>query len=328
MKKINIIENDEEDDFAKELEKDLENESNIYINNFQLKEEKSYDELMSMSKEEIITYKNVQISQLKSYINSLEKEKEDLINNFKKTTDTLIEKIKQIEYNLQGVRPQTARIIKDLNNKQSNSNYNKKDLIDGENNEINYNNKQAQRCPNCTKEFDISEYIEHSLQCLRKIFRCQKCNKMMPVNEKETHFNNYQNKTKMILALQSNDEEYFKDAIRHGFKVNTNILEENYGNNLLSLIAINNKLNFFKLLYMYSDDIDSININFRNKDDLTPLMIVCKNNYIELCKEIIKRGGDVNAKNILGNTPLRLAQMNNNEKLSLMLINDYKEIFK
>ena len=328
MEKINIIENDEEDDFAKELEKDLENESNIYINNFQLKEEKSYDELMSMSKEEIITYKNVQISQLKSYINSLEKEKEDLINNFKITTDTLIEKIKQIEYNIQGVRPQTARIIKDLNNKQSNSNYIKKDLIDGENNEENNNNKQIQRCPNCTKEFDISEYIEHSLQCLRKIYRCPKCNKMMPINEKETHFNNYQNKTKMILALQSNDEEYFKDAIRHGFKVNTNILEENYGNNLLSLIAINNKVNFLKLLYMYSDDIDSININFRNKDDLTPLMISCKNNYIELCKEIIKRGGDVNAKNILGNTPLRLAQMNNNEKLSLILINDYKAIFK
>ena len=55
MKKINIIENDEEDDFAKKLEEDLEKESNIYINNFQLKEEKSDDELMEMSKEEIIT---------------------------------------------------------------------------------------------------------------------------------------------------------------------------------------------------------------------------------------------------------------------------------
>lgn len=331
MKNINIIENEEEEDaFAKELEKDLEKESNIYINNFQLNEEKTDDELLLMSKEEIITYKNIKISQLKSYINSLEKEKEDLINNFKVTTDTLIEKIKQIEYNRQGVRPQTARIIKDINsNKQSNSNknYNKKDLING-GNEDNEDNNKIQRCPNCTKEFDISKYIEHSLQCLRKIFRCQKCNKMMPINEKETHFNNYQNKAKMITALQSNDEEYFKDAIRHGFKVNTNILEENYGNNLLSLIAINNKLKFFKLLYIYSDETDSININFRNKDDLTPLMICCKNNYIELCKEIIKKGGDVNAKNILGNTPLRLAQMNNNEKLSLMLINDYKVMFK
>ena len=150
----------------------------------------------------------------------------------------------------------------------------------------------------------------------------------MPISEKETHLNNYQNKGKMIMALQSDDEEYFKDAIRHGFKVNTNMLEENYGNNLLSLIAINNKINFFKLLYKYSDEPDKININFRNKSDLTPLMICCKNNYIELCKEIIKRGGDVNAKNILGNTPLKLAQMNNNEQLSLILINDYKAIFK
>lgn len=338
MKNINIIENEEEDDFAKELEKDLENESNIYINNFQLNEEKSDDELLSMSKEEIITYKNIKISQLKSYINSLEKEKEDLINNFKITTDTLIEKIKQIEYNSQGIRPQTACIIKDINNnnnKKSKINYNRTDLFDDDENNnidstnnINNNEKEIQRCPNCTREFPISEYIEHSLQCLRKIYRCQKCNKMMPINEKETHLNNYQNKAKMILALQSDDEEYFKDAIRHGFKVNTNLLEENYGNNLLSLIAINNKINFFKLLYMYSDEPDKININFRNKSDLTPLMICCKNNYIELCKEIIKRGGDVNAKNILGNTPLKLAQMNNNEQLSLILINDYKAIFK
>ena len=342
MKNINFIENEEEDDFAKQLEQDLEKESNIYINNFELKSEKSDEELMLMTKEEIITYKNIQISQLRSYINSLEKEKEDLINNFKITTDTLIEKIKQIEFNNQGIRPQTAHIIKDINeNKKKNiKNKNRKDLFDDEDDENEYNKNiinidnitnitnEYQRCPNCTKEFPISEYIEHSLQCLRKIFRCQKCNKIMPISEKETHLNNYQNKSKLIQALQSNNEEYFKEAIRHGFKVNTNILEENSGNNLLSIIAINNKLNFFRLLYMYSDEPDKIDINFRNKCDLTPLMICCKNNYIELSKEIIKKGGDVNAKNILGDTPLRIAQMNNNEKLSLMLINEYKAHFK
>ena len=30
----------------------------------------------------------------------------------------------------------------------------------------------------------------------------------MPISEKETHLNNYQNKSKMILAIKSNDEEY------------------------------------------------------------------------------------------------------------------------
>ena len=33
-------------------------------------------------------------------------------------------------------------------------------------------------------------------------------------------------------------------------------------------------------------------------------------------------------KNILGDTPLRIAQMNKNEKLSLMLINEFKAHFK
>ena len=272
----------------------------------------------------------------------MEKEKEDLINNFKITTDTLLEKIKQIEFNNIGIRPQTAHIIKDIKeNKKRNSKTknNKNDLFEEDEDDdfnknivnlddINNPKNEFQRCPNCTKEFPISEYIEHSLQCLRKIFRCQKCNKMMPITEKETHLNNYQNKSKIIKALQSDDEEYFKDAIRHGFKVNNNILEENSGNNLLSLIAINNKLNFFRLLYTYCDEPDKIDINFRNKCDLTPLMICCKNNFIELSKEIIKKGGDVNAKNILGDTPLRIAQMNNNEKLSLMLINDFKAYLK
>ena len=336
MKNNNIIEN-EEDDFAKELEKDLEKESNIYINNFELKEEISDEELLSMSKEEIITYKNIQITQLKSNINSLQKEKEDLINNFKITTDTLIEKIKQLEFNNRGIRPETASIIKDNKKIKSKIDYKNKNLFnddeEDENNNINNNSineekKEMQRCPNCTKIFPINEYIEHSLQCLRKIYRCQKCNKMMLINEKETHFNNYQNKSKMISALKTDDEKYFIDAIRHGFRVNTNFLEENYGNNLLSLIAINNKINFFKLLFKYSDEPDKININYRNKTDLTPLMICCKNNYIELSREIIKKGGDVNAKNILGYTPLKLAQMNNNEKLSLMLINEYKAVFK
>ena len=336
MKNINFIENEEEDDFAKQLEEDLEKESNIYINNFELKIEKSDDELLKMTKEEIITYKNIQISQLRSYINSLEKEKDDLIKNFKITTDTLLEKIKQIEYKSQGIRPQTAHIIKDINenkkNKDKEDSFEDDEIISNKKivnmeNIINPENK-FQRCPNCTKEFPITEYIEHSLQCLRKIFRCQKCNKMMPVSEKETHLNNYQNKAKIISAIQYNNEDYFKDAIRHGFKVNTNILEENSGNNLLSIIAINNKLKFFKLLYMYSDEPDKIDINFRNKSDLTPLMICCKNNYIELSREIIIKGGDVNAKNILGDTPLRIAQMNNNEQLSLMLINEFKAYLK
>lgn len=333
MENKNIIENEEEDEFAKQLEADLEQSSNIYVNKLELTNDKSDDDLLLMTKEEIITYKNIQISQLKSYINSLEKEKEDLISNFKTTTDALIEKIKQIEYNSIGIRPQTSYIVKEMNQNFENTQKNSKiqpkndEYSENDNIVINFENK-VQRCPNCTKEFEMSEFIEHSLQCLRKIYRCNKCNKTMNLNEKETHYNNYQNKSKMINAIQTNDESYFKEAIKHGFNINNNVLEENSGNHLIEILAINNKINLFKLLFNCCDDYEKINVNIRNKSDLTPLMICCKNNFIDFCREIIKRGGDVNAKNILGDTPLRIAQMNNNEKLSLMLINEYKAIFK
>ena len=45
MKNNNVIEsNEDEDDFAKKLEKELENESNTYINNYEFKQEKSDNE--------------------------------------------------------------------------------------------------------------------------------------------------------------------------------------------------------------------------------------------------------------------------------------------
>jgi ankyrin repeat protein len=45
---------------------------------------------------------------------------------------------------------------------------------------------------------------------------------------------------------------------------------------------------------------------------------------IEMSKEIIKKGGDVNEKNILGDTPVRIAQNNNHESLAMILINEFK----
>ena len=60
-------------------------------------------------------------------------------------------------------------------------------------------------------------------------------------------------------------------------------------------------------------------------------MLVCivNSNYgdgiIADCTEyLIKKGADVNEKNILGDTPLKLAQTNGNEELALKLIKIYK----
>ena len=57
---------------------------------------------------------------------------------------------------------------------------------------------------------------------------------------------------------------------------------------------------------------------------MSPLMLCCKNNFQIIAEYLIKKGADVNEKNILGDTPVKLAQSNGNEELALKLIKLYK----
>ena len=67
--------------------------------------------VIKLEKQEIIDFKNYQIQKLKAYINSLETEKEDLIENYRNTTNNLLDRIKDLETKSTGKRPETAFIV-------------------------------------------------------------------------------------------------------------------------------------------------------------------------------------------------------------------------
>ena len=131
---------------------------------------------------------------------SLEKEKEDLIENFKNTTNILLEKIKQYEYNEFGTRPQTAKIVENINSKDQKI-YNKLNLTKENNNSYNISNSNKidvlsfednkeylyERCPNCKKEFPKENFITHSLDCLRNNMTCKICKELIPDKMKKDH---------------------------------------------------------------------------------------------------------------------------------------------
>lgn len=201
---------DADDDYERVLEKDIEANCDFgeYVDKLEI-EEKSDEELLKMEKYEIIDFKNYQIQKLKAYINSLEKEKEDLIENFKNTTNVLIEKLKNKEENETGFRPSTPHLLNIKNREISNSNSGK--INNNKNNNLNSlsttnesvnininlrsnffeeskdDEPGRKRCPNCTKIFAENDYVAHSLECLRNKIKCKKCGELISEKNKKDH---------------------------------------------------------------------------------------------------------------------------------------------
>ena len=349
----NISENsNENDDNNIKDNYDLDNEINLEeqlkkeyeggdcLDNEKVNEDISDNELMSMPKENIIQYKNYQILKLKTIIKTLRQEKESLMDNYKKTTDNLIKHIKELEFKGTGERPMTAKIV----NKIVSSNDVEKTSED------NINMKNKERCPNCGKIIK-NNFMEHSLECIRKKYKCIYCNELMNIEEKTKHNESFYNKEKLFDAIKNKNIDYIIKALKHNFPINETILENKTGDYFIHLII---KYNIFNVIKKYENiinvnlenkqketplflaiNIEDINIvkeliyrgadiNKRNKGDLSPLMLCCKKNFQNIAELLIKKGANVNEKNILGDTPVKIAQLNGNEELALKLIKLYK----
>ena len=333
IKDIDDIDN--EINLEEQLKKEYEGD--YFKDNEKIKGEISDTELFSMSKENIIQYKNYQILKLKTVIKNLKQEKEALIQNYKQTTDNLLKHIKELEFKGTGERPVTAKIIHKISS--NNQNDEKKTGVDKD------------KCPNCGKKIKDNLLMEHSLECMRKKYRCIYCNDLMNVEDKIKHNNLFSDKTLMYKNIINKNSEYVIKALKHYFPINEIILDEKTGDYFIHLIIKNNIFNVIKkydnvidvnlenkqketplFLAVNKNDINIVkelickgaDIKKRNKSDMSPLMLCCKNNYQTIAEFLIKKGADVNEKNILGDTPLKLAQSNGNEEVALKLIKIYK----
>ncbi|ORX81654.1 ankyrin, partial [Anaeromyces robustus] len=78
-----------------------------------------------------------------------------------------------------------------------------------------------------------------------------------------------------------------------------------------------NKKNTNIINYLIDQGAD---INIKNTDGDTPLIIATKKNYMECCEKLISNDVDVHCKDISGNTPLMIAIKNENYGLTQLLI--------
>ena len=341
-------------EYEKILEKEIESNCtfNKYIDKLELRNDFTDEELIEQkTKEEIISYKNEQLTKLKAFIASLEQEKEDLINSFKNTTNALLDKIKDLELKLNInnnnsindvnnnipldiERPKTAMIVKDLQENENNDNIDK---------------NKKQRCPNCQKEILQSEYIAHSLTCLRHSFKCKKCGELINDASVKDHINNWLKPERILKSIKENNFEEFILILEHGLKDDC-IIDEKEGDYIYHTICRYNRYKYLNELnkrnIKFNIDIlnknketplitsisnKSIecgeiiikmgaNISIRNKGDLSPLMLACKYGFVNLVNILINNGANINEKNILGETALSIAQLNHHDDLAMKIL--------
>ena len=336
-------------EYEKILEKEIESNCtfNKYIDKLDLRDDFTDEELIAQkTKEEIISYKNEQLTKLKAYIASLEQEKEDLINSFKNTSNALLDKIKDLELQLNNnkpinennpiiiERPKTAMIIKDLQENEDNKNIDK---------------NKKQRCPNCQKEILVSEFIAHNLSCLRHNFKCKKCGELINDDSINEHNNNWLSPERIFKSITENNIETFIIILEHGLK-NDCIIDEKEGDYIYHSICRYNKYKFLNELnkrkIKFNIDILNknketplitainnkseecaeliikmgANVSIRNKGDLSPLMLACKFGLVNLVELLINNGANINEKNILGETPLSIAQLHHHDDLAMKIL--------
>ena len=277
-------------------------------------------------------------------INNIEETKNDIkneivinkdnnINNIDDINDNIIinDYYKNMPKNFNKIeRPQTAMIAEQLNNPKINSN-------------------KMQRCANCQKEILESEFVAHSLICLRHTFRCKKCGELINEKDKKKHLEKYRNPTKILNSIKNNNLQEFTIILEHGLKSDL-IIEPILGDHLYHSICRYNRINFIKELMKkkFPLDINALNknketplataiecksgecgeymiklgcdINLRNKGDLSPLMLAAKKGMKKIFEILVNKGANINDKNILGETPLSLAQANHHEDLAMFIL--------
>ena len=231
-------------------------------------------------------------------------------------------------------RPKTAMIVKDLQENEENKNNNQ---------------NKKQRCPNCHKEILESEFIAHSLICLRYSLKCKKCGELINESSLEEHNNNWTKKEKIFESIYQNKLDEFILILEHGLK-NDCIIDEKEGDYIYHSICRHNKIKYLNELnkrkIKFNIDILNknketplitainnksvecseiiikmgANVNIRNKGDLSPLMLACKFGFSKLVNILINNGADINEKNILGETPLSIAQLHHNDDLAMKIL--------
>lgn len=302
-----------------------------------------------------------EVQRLRAKVEQLEHEKEVMVDDFNITTKMLLDRIRVLESEKSGSdsRPQTAAILERVESTWGSSLASRSKphepevmrieeedpaQVESPAKEASPSDSDAlgqgglgdlKECGNCGLRFPEATFTSHSVFCYRHNYRCDVCNEVLLVSEKESHLATWTDPERLINAAKKRDLEEIQAMCSHGADFQTGV-HPTTGETVLHVAAANSDLALVELCMGYGVDVDPMNsegetplhlaaakadvsivrllvelgaeLNISNGNGESPLMLVCRRGSSETARYLVEKRADAEAKTRLGDTPLQIAQ--------------------
>lgn len=272
-----------------------------------------------------------EVKRLRSKVQSLQREKDDMVDNFRSTTQILLNRIKELEADdAHDARPQTAAVIDRIEARPHAPNSRGRPEVMN----LEESHGGLSSCGNCGRDIPSNNLVSHSVFCYRNNYRCPACDDVIAAKDKESHMEHWTDAARLLDAVWRHDSAMIQTMAAHGVdfaavhpETQDTVLHASAGLGNVELISFfmgygvevdpcnaqgatplhlaseAAKMPAMKLLVELGAD-----LNVRNGAGETPLILVCRRGHAEAAKFLLEMKADPEAGTKLGDTPLQIAQ--------------------
>lgn len=298
----------------------------------------------------------LEVQRLKGKVTRMEREKDDMVDNFRTTTQILLNRIKELEAEVaQGQsRPNTAAIVERIEGhpRLGTAQLRKPEMpgagrqetpevmrieedepleVAGESS---LQSADASLCGNCGRQIPEGNMVSHTIHCYRNNFRCDTCDEVLPLRDRESHMQHWTDSTRLLDAASARDLEQVRNMLAHGANL-ANCVHPETRDTALHVAARLGDLDLIEICMGHGVEVDPANargetplhlaaerelpivrllvelgaqLNPADGQGEVPLIRACRRGSAQVARYLVEMRADPELTTPLGDTPVQIAQ--------------------
>jgi len=269
-----------------------------------------------------------EVRRLRSKVQALQQEKEDMVDNFRSTTQILINRLKELESELRpetsSGRPQTAAVLDRIESRpqgqphgSSGSRHTPEVMrIEEEPAEVAEGGEAEEMsvCGNCGREIPSGNLVSHSVFCYRNNYRCAACDEVIPARDKDSHIQQWTDPARLLDATYRRDKDTIQSMAAHGVDFTTAMHPETK-DTVLHAAATLGDVELISFFMGYG-----VEVELMNAQGNSPLHLAAEAAQLACVKLLVELGADLNVRNGIGESPLMLVCRKGNAQAARFLL--------